>query len=185
MKKIKLTLVAATLLVAVVACKKETTPPATPPPPANEEELITSVRLTFVDTAGIHPTVVALFRDIDGLGGNQPSVFDTIRLKPNAVYAASLEFLNESVNPVDDITVEVLEEATDHLVCYSVFGANASIDRTDSDGTYEVGIASRWTTQGASTGSTQVVLKHQPGIKNGSCDIGDSDIELSFVTIIQ
>lgn len=185
MKKIKLSIVAASLLVAIVACKKETTPPSTPPPPVNEEELITSVRLTFADSAGIHPNVVALFRDVDGPGGNNPSVFDTIRLKANSVYAASIEFLNESVNPTIDITVEIMEEAVDHLICYSVFGANASIVKTDSDGTYEVGVATRWTTLGVSAGTTLVTLKHQPGIKNGNCDLGDTDVEISFVTIIE
>lgn len=185
MKKIKIYLGITALAVTFAACKKESSSPTTPPAPSNEEELITSVRLIFADTAGIQPNVVAMFRDVDGPGGNNPSVFDTIRLKANTVYTATVEFLNESVNPTIDITAEIMEEAVDHLICYSVFGANVSIVKTDSDGMYEVGVATRWTTLGASEGTTLVTLKHQPGIKNGNCDLGDTDVEISFVTIIE
>jgi hypothetical protein len=29
-------------------------------------------------------------------------------------------------------------------------------------------------------GDVKISLKHQPGIKNGSCDIGETDVELLF-----
>ena len=52
-------------------------------------------------------------------------------------------------------------------------------------GTLEVGLATQWTVGIASVGTTQVVLKHQPGVKDGTCAPGDTDIELDFVTEIQ
>lgn len=168
----------------ISSCKKEN-PIVNPPLPDNEEELITTFKITFTDPDGVNPSVTAIFRDIDGPGGNNPTVFDTIRLKPNATYNAVIEFLNEAASPAEDITAEILEEAADHMICFDVTGANATIVRTDSDGTYEIGLASTWTTTAASSGTTVISLKHQPGIKNGSCDLGDTDIEISFVTEIE
>lgn len=184
MKKIKF-LVAFALGASVVlsACKKDN--PETPPPPTNEAELITTFKITFTDPNGVNPTYEAVFRDIDGTGGNQPTAFDTIRLKPNSIYNASIQFLNESVSPTDTITNEILQEAGDHLICYNIIGANVSIQRTDSDGVFEIGLLSNWSTANTSTGNVIISLKHQPGIKNGNCDLGDTDIELNFVTRIE
>lgn len=172
------------LTITLAACKKED-PVPNPPAPENEEELITTFKITFTDPNGVNPTVTAMFRDIDGPGGNNPTVFDTIRLKPNASYHAAIQFLNESVSPAEDLTSEIQEEATDHLICFNISGANATVVRTDSDGTYEIGLASTWSTGAISTGTSMITLRHQPGIKNGSCDVGESDIELTFVTEIE
>ncbi len=184
MKNIKI-LVAIAMCASVVfaSCKKDD--PATPPTPKNEEELITTFKITFIDPNGINPSYAAFFSDIDGAGGNQPTAFDTIRLKPNSIYNASIQFLNESVSPTDTITHEILQEAVDHLICFNISGANVSVQRTDSDGVFEIGLLSKWTTTNTSTGNVVISLKHQPGIKNGNCDLGDTDIELNFVTKIE
>lgn len=172
------------LTIVVSSCKKDD-PVPNPPAPVNEEELITTFKITFTDPNGVNPDVTAIFKDIDGPGGNEPSVFDTIRLKPNATYHASIQFLNEAASPAEDITSEIEEEAVDHLICFDISGANVTIVRTDSDGTHEIGLASAWTTTSVSQGNIIISLKHQPGIKNGSCDLGDTDIELNFVTKIE
>lgn len=171
----------------MVGCKKDddAPKPSSSTPPANEEELITTVKITFVDTAGVEPNVVVFFRDPDGDGGNAPTQFDTIRLAANSVYNATLEVLDESKNPVENITTEIQEEADEHIFCFTPTNVNLSIIRTDSDGTYEIGLASQWTVGNASIGTTQVVLKHQPGVKDGTCAPGDTDVELNFVTEIQ
>jgi len=175
---------AATLM---VGCKKDkdSPKPNNPTPPANEEELITTVKITFVDTGGVEPTVTVFFRDPDGDGGNAPTQFDTIRLAANSVYNATLEVFDESKNPVENITTEIVEEADEHIFCFTPTNVNLSIVRTDSDGTYEIGLASQWTVGITSIGTTQVVLKHQPGVKDGTCAPGDTDVELNFVTEIQ
>ncbi len=154
-------------------------------PPAHEEELITSVILSFVDTAGVQPSVSYAFRDPDGDGGNPATEHDTIRLVANTYYNATIQLLNESESPAEDITTEVQAEDDEHLFCYTPSNTNVSITRTDSDGTYEVGITTLWETGAVANGETTVVLKHQPDVKDGSCAPGDTDVEVTFVTEIQ
>ncbi len=166
------------------ACKKDDDNVATPPN-QNEEEVITTMRLTFTDSANVQPTTSATFRDPDGDGGNGPDIHDTIRLASNTTYFVSLLLLNETETPADTISNEVLDEADEHLFCFNPSGANVTIVRTDSDGTYEIGLESRWTTTAISTGTVQVELKHQPGVKDGTCAPGDTDIDVTFVTEIQ
>ena len=60
---------------------------------------------------------MAQFVDLDGAGGNAPTVFDTIRLQANTTYNASITLLNESAIPAEDLTVEVQQEDQDHLFC--------------------------------------------------------------------
>ena len=178
------------LTTVMVGCSKDedvpepvTTGGGTTPP--NEEELITSVILSFVDTAGIQPPVEYAFRDPDGDGGNTPSQHDTIRLVANTYYNATIQLLNESVTPAEDITLEVQQEDDEHLFCYAPSNTNVVIDRTDSDGAYEVGIATFWSTEAIATGTTTVTLKHQPDVKDGTCAPGDTDVEITFVTEVQ
>ena len=170
----------------IAACKKDDNDPVVTPPNPNEEELITTFTILFTDPNGINPDVTATFRDLDGPGGNAPTAFDTIHLIANSTYNASISLLNEAANPAEDITEEVEEEGDEHLFCYEVSsGLNASIIRTDSDGTYEIGLLTQWTVSSVSQGEVTMRLKHQPGIKNGSCDPGETDIELNFQTIIE
>lgn len=172
----------------VSSCKKDddAPQPSNPTiPPVNEEELITSVILSFVDTAGVQPTVQYAFRDPDGDGGNAPTQQDTIRLVANTYYDATIQLLNESETPAEDITLEVKDEDDEHLFCYSPSNNNVTIARTDSDGTYEIGITTFWWTGASANGATTVTLKHQPGIKDGTCSPGDTDVEVTFVTEIQ
>lgn len=185
MNKNKIAFAGLLLMLIFTACKKEKNSVTNPPAPIAEEELITTLKVTYVDSSGVNPDVIVMFQDIDGPGGNEPTAMDTIRLKANTTYFATIKVLNESVNPVEDITVEILEEADSHLFCFDVTGANIQVLRTDTDGVYEVGITSKWTTGAVSTGNSVVSLKHQPGIKNGSCALGETDIEVTFPTIVE
>ena len=191
MKTIKNIIVLTVALSAlfVTGCKKDDDDP-TPStnnnnPPAHEEELITSVILSFVDTAGVQPSVQYAFRDPDGDGGNAPTQHDTIRLVANTYYNATIQLLNESESPAEDITLEVQDEDDEHLFCYAPSNTNVSVVRTDTDGTYEVGITTFWDTGAIASGETTVTLKHQPGIKDGTCAPGDTDVEVTFVTEVQ
>ena len=170
---------------AFTACKKDDDLVPVPPAVENESEVITTMELTFTDSAGVQPTVTATFRDPDGEGGNGPDIHDTIRLAPNTTYMVAIELLNETETPAEDITHEIEDEAAEHLFCFSASGANVDITRTDTDGTYEVGIESKWQVGAASTGTVQVELKHQPDVKDGSCDPGETDIDVTYVTEIQ
>ncbi|MBE7443164.1 MAG: hypothetical protein HS119_12015 [Flavobacteriales bacterium] len=173
------------LSLVVFSCKKDdkTPTPSNPDgntPPPNEEELITTIVLTFTDTTGIVAPFTVTFADPDGDGGNAPTIHEEIHLDSNKYYNVTIQFLDESKTPAEDITQEVVAEANEHLICYNLSGANLSITRTDSDGTYELGVHSFWSTGLPSSGTVTVVLKHQPGIKDGTCAPGDTDVEVVF-----
>jgi len=169
------------LILLFFSCKKKNN---TPPNP-NEEELITTFMITLNDSAGVQPSVTAAYRDPDGDGGNNPVQWDSLRLKANTTYYATILLLDESKSPVDTISQEVLAEGAEHLFCFTVSGVNTQIQRTDSDGTYEIGLQSKWTSGSVGSGNVRIVLKHQPEVKNGSCDPGDTDVDLNFVLLLE
>jgi len=152
---------------------------------ANEEELITTVVIKVKDTL---TDVEQTFRwtDSDGDGGNDPSI-DTITLAPNTFYEVEIEFLDESdPSDVEDITEEIEDEDDEHLICYTSSPQTMlNVLRTDSDGTYEVGLESTWESFTAQNGSLKIVLKHQPGVKDGSCSPGETDIEIDLPVFVQ
>jgi hypothetical protein len=160
----------------VSSCKPET------PPDPNEEELITKIQLTFAEVGNVSNTFTAVYSDPDGDGGATPVRFDSITLDSGKVYNVNISLLDES-DPQDivDITAEVQEEATDHLFCYTSSGPDVTVVRTDSDGTYEIGIQTRWTVGAPSNGTVRVELRHQPNVKDGSCSPGATDVQLDFV----
>lgn len=178
------------LSLVVFACKKDDNTPAPGGgggAPPNEEELITTIILTFTDTTGLVAPFTVTFADPDGDGGNAPTTHEDIHLDSNKYYNVSIQFLDESKTPAEDITAEVQAESADHIICFTPAGpASLTIVRTDSDGTFEIGLASFWSTGGMSmTGNTvTVALKHQPGVKDGSCSPGDTDVEVVFDVVI-
>lgn len=149
---------------------------------ANEEELITTVNLEFRNSNGDLSTFS--FRDPDGDGGNAP-VIQTIELDKGEEYSVLAKFLDESdPDDVEDITAEILEEDDEHLICFEATNVDGlTITRTDTDGEFEVGLESAWIisdTAVSNSGVVQLVLKHQPGVKDGSCAPGDTDVEVDF-----
>ena len=176
------------LLIAIItlsfgACKEKTPSPTTPP--ENESELITTVKLVFTDTA-TKAVSTAVFSDLDGPGGNAPTQFDTIRLKPNTVYQTAIYLLDETKTPVDSISNEVLEEGQDHLFVFTKVGVNLNIQISDKDiNSLPLGLLSYWSTAAVSNGSVTVALKHQPGVKDGSAAPGETDVEILFPCRIQ
>jgi hypothetical protein len=169
-----------------IGCKKDSDPVPTPTPPSNEEEVITTMKLKFVDSSNTSNIRYATFRDPDGDGGLSYDIFDTIMLEPNKTWFTTVYILNETVSPIDTISNEVLEEAVDHLFCFSPTGVSASVVKTDLDiNSRPIGLQSKWFTMVAGYGTMQVSLKHQPGIKDGTCSPGTTDIEVLFQTKIQ
>ncbi len=169
---------------AIFSCKRDHDDPRSPQLMLNEEEVITTCKISFVDVNSVQQDFIGEFQDLDGDGGNAPTIFDTLRLSASTTYHARILLLNESGAPVDTISNEIIEEATDHLFCFDISGVNLTIVRTDSDGTYQIGLDSEWTTTNASTGNVTITLKHQPGVKDGTCEPGDTDLEIQFPMII-
>ncbi|MEM7655554.1 MAG: hypothetical protein AAF399_05440 [Bacteroidota bacterium] len=108
----------------------------------------------------------------------------TITLDANSTVTVSAEFRN--VEEGENVTEEIQEEDDEHLVCYEVSGANLEIERTDTDGGgLEVGLATTWTVGEASTGTMTLELRHQPGVKDGTCGPGSTDVQVTFDIVIQ
>jgi len=150
-----------------------------------EQELITDVILTLTPVAGGTPAVL-LFNDPDGeIGSVAPEITVGI-LQSGTTYIGEIVLLNNAGESTEDITAEVKAEGEEHLFCYTTDG-DITIDITDKDASgLNLGILTLWSV-GSTIGNTevQVVLKHQPGVKNGSCDVGDTDIEIVFPIAIE
>ncbi len=157
----------------------------------NEEEVITTMQLTFVPVGG-GSTVTYKFDDPDGPGGNAP-IKDQITLAPNKTYNVSVQLLNKTVSPVEDITIEVAAEGGSHRFYYQPSGGTITVSGLNNDATgLPLGITSIWTTGVASTGTMKVVLRHYPGNPPGKAAgdlVNDSksstDIEVDFNTSVQ
>ena len=177
MKKMNLHLVALFFgLVSVVSCKKDPVDP-------NESELITTVKVKLTEKVSGVQTVFE-FKDLDGVGGAAPSKFDEIVLARGKVYDCTLQLLNESANPVDDITLEVAAEGVDHQIYLTPSNALAVISNFNLDAKgLPLGITSTWTAAAAAgTGTINVTLKHKPGVKAAGDLVskGDTDISIDF-----
>ncbi len=184
MKKIALSVLMAGLL--ITSCKKDK------PEEPNEEEVITTMRLTFVPV-GAGATVTYQFDDPDGPGGVAPTQ-DEIVLAPSTTYNVTLQLLNKTETPVEDITLEVLGEKEAHRFYYEpTAGSNITVSGLDNDGNgVPLGVTSVWTTAAAATGKVKVTLRHYAGIPPNKA-IGDlvnsakssTDIEVDFNSKIQ
>ena len=161
-------------------------------PPANEEE-INTVELSF-KKEGADALVYKWVKNDDDDGLNEAKSKIDIELEPDTEYTLTTRFLNETEDPVEDVTVEIEEEDTDHQVFYIFKGDDHNITYAygdkDSDGN-PIGLTGTVRTGDAFTKTDahqlQVVLKHEPkkdgeGVKGG--DIanagGETDISVTF-----
>jgi len=167
----------------LVSCSKDE--PETPVIP-NEEELITTLKWQLISVDN-QDTLNFLFRDLDGDGGNAPTI-ETMDLKANTSYSARVQLLNELENPAEDITEEVSAEAEDHQFFYQTSMTGLSVSYADSDlNGNPVGILTNLSTTDTSSGELLITLLHMPNkFANGVAagDIteagGESDISISF-----
>ncbi|MDB9882136.1 hypothetical protein OAD66_03285 [Bacteroidia bacterium] len=174
-------IVASTL--ALSSCKDDD---VVNPPNPNEEELITSVELTFINLGDPSDVSIFKFADPDGEGGNSPTRTDTVKLISNGSYSLSLRFLDESSAEIENITEEIIDEATDHLVCISSSSVGVSIAPEDlDDNNLVIGLENSVSTGASELTDLLVNLKHQPGIKDGDCDKGETDVEVTFVLEVE
>lgn len=149
----------------------------------NENELITTIKLEFVNGTD---TKTFQFKDPDGDGGQAPVIND-IALKANTEYQLSVSFLDESKNPVEDLTEEVAAESDEHLVVFtpnpSSLGTYTYSDK-DVNG-FPIGLSGKFKTNQAGTGTLKVQLRHQPpinnkSVKNGTATPGSDDANVDF-----
>ncbi len=165
--------------VTVTACKKddEQVP--------EENELITTVTLTFTE-AGTTNVRTVTYKDSDGDGGAAPMI-GKLSLAPNKTYNLTVQILDETKTPVDNVTEEITEEKDEHLFVYTPTPATLlTVTITDKDSrNFPVGLTGTAVTGAAGTGKLQVVLRHQPPVggnpvKNGTAGPGSSDFDGTF-----
>ncbi len=158
----------------------------------NEEEVITTVTTTLTGGGQI---ITLTSRDLDGDGPNAPMVAVSGNLTAGTTYTGSTTFLNELVNPAEDITEEIEEEGEEHQVFYSLASSLGTIsydaENVDSNGK-PIGLDFTLTTGNASTGTLTVTLRHLPnkeaiGVANGDITNagGSTDALVSFPIVIQ
>jgi hypothetical protein len=179
MKHIKLFVVVMLAGCIVAGCKKKKDK-------ENEEELITTVKIVLTPVSG-GAAQTFVWKDVDGAGGNAP-VIDQIGLIPSTNYNCSLQFLNESVTPAEDITTEVTAEAVDHQVYLEVATVQLGITNLNKDiNGLPLGITSAWAAGAVSNGSVKITLKHKPGQKaaNDPVTKGETDVEVVFPVVIR
>jgi hypothetical protein len=148
-----------------------------------ETELITTVKV--IATNATNPGGTFIWKDADGDGGNPPSSPDTIQLDSGVSYSIKLEFLDESSSPAKDITAEIKAEEKEHRICFTSSNSSVSIQITDTDGKFPLGLESTWIGSMKGKSKLRIVLRHQPDAKDGTCDLGETDVDVEFPLVIK
>ncbi len=158
------------------------------PEPVNEEEVITTLTITLTPT-GDSEVVTLESRDLDGDGPNPPVITVSGSLAGNTTYTGSIELLNETVSPPEDITEEVAEEADEHQFFFTYTGPISEISYLDEDGNgNDVGLEFSLSTLTAGQATLSVTLRHEPKKPNDGtlADAGgETDIAQTFNLVVQ
>ncbi len=139
----------------------------------NPEEVITTVIYNLTSTSG--DVVVLSWQDLDGDTGGDDPVIVGGTLGANETYTGSIELLNESVTPTEDIGEEVAEEDDEHQLFFetNLPGITVTYDDADGDGN-PVGLKTMLTTGDVGSGTITITLKHEP-VKDAS-GVAEGDI---------
>lgn len=186
----KATLSFATAIAIVVgasSCKKDDDPIA----PPHQEELITTLLLHFASQGGSENKTFN-FTDLDGDGGNAPVILaDT--LSADTVYNVTIEVLNESESPAEDITQEIEDEGDDHQFFFLENNVDLDFSYQDVDNSGNpIGLSNTCAVGAVAMGTLTVVLRHQPdknaaGVSGGDISNagGETDNEVEFSAIVE
>lgn len=160
MKHFKLSVLALIAIFGFSSCSDDDSNPV----PVNEEEVITTVTTVFIPLGG-GSTVTLTARDLDGDGPEEPVITTSGAFTTGTVYNGSVTFLNELVNPFEDITEEVEAEGTEHQVFFTqaqgIAGVFAYTDE-DANGN-PVGLSFTFTaSEMPSTSLLTISLVHEP-----------------------
>ena len=183
MKNLKMMALALTTIFTLNSCSNDDSPVV-------EEELITTLTATFV---GGGQTITLTSRDADGDGPNAPVINVSGNFAAETTYSGSVQFLNELVNPAENITEEIEEKDLEHQIFYQISNSlgNFTYSDFDTDGN-PLGLEFIFTT-GANpgTGFITITLRHLPnknasGVSEGNITNagGSTDIEVTFPIVI-
>ncbi|MEO9892670.1 type 1 periplasmic binding fold superfamily protein [Aurantibacter sp.] len=172
-----------TALVSFTACSDDDENPEV----VNEEEVITTMNVTLIASGA--ETITLQSQDLDGDGPNAPEITVSGNLTASTVYNGSIELLNETETPAEDITEEVEEEADEHQFIFVSSGSVASTAYSDEDADGNpVGIEFTLTTGDAGTGTIQITLRHEPTKPNDGTLTGaggETDIAQTFSLTVE
>lgn len=184
MKNLKIMALALTAIFTFNSCSNDDSPVV-------EEELITTLTATFV---GGGQTITLISRDLDGDGPNAPIITVSENFLADTTYSGSVQFLNELVNPAENITEEIEEKDLEHQVFYQISNSLGSFNYTDFDSNGKpLGLTFTFTT-GATTGNGNltITLKHLLNKNAAGVALGDitnaggsTDILVSFPVVIE
>jgi hypothetical protein len=154
----------------------------------HEEELITTITITLnPESEGTKVTLQK--RDLDGDGPDAPTFAVSGNLVPGVTYNGSIELLNETESPAEDITEEVEKEDLDHQFFYTIASdLDVVIDNANLDSKGNIlGTEFKLIAGAASSGLLTVTLRHEPTKPNtGLVDAGgETDIEASFNVVVE
>lgn len=208
LKRLVPALIALYFIATATSCIKDD--PIEDPEPTDEQELITNFMWVLTDSATHVSTTysfidpdgaggVAAFYGPGNSAGTQAD--SVIVLKDSTTYFGRIVLLDASASPVDSISNEVLEKGYEHQffynngsntitnngVPYTVKLTNGTtikyLDVDTGSPSRSIGLRTRIRTATTAKGSKsplQIVLKHQPGVKDGTYAPGETDIEVNF-----
>lgn len=174
-------------VVTLTSCEKDD------PEIPNEGELITTLTYTMTPEGG-GTTVVFSFQDLDGDGGNAPTITNGT-LAANTNYSGVLVLLDESETPPKSISEEVAAEAEAHQFFYMFSNQSISggFDYADADlNGNPVGLQTTFATGTPQTSTLTITLRHlldkmATGVSDGDITNagGETDIEVTFEVTVQ
>lgn len=176
-----LSLGALALVALTTACGDSSTAPG------GETEVISRVSLTLTPAGGGTAQTIYI-DDPDGNGPTAPSAqVGTLTLARGVTYTGTVKFENRLVNPVEDITEEVEDEAGEHRVFYTVSSTGVTLTTTDVDSQNRP-LGLRFTKAVAANAATGagtigVVLCHYdavPKVGSATSCTGETDINVTF-----
>jgi hypothetical protein len=163
------------------------------PIPVEEQELITTLTISLQKIGTTDDPVTFSWKDLDGSGSDLP-VIDEIVLDAHSEYKVTLELLNESGSPAENISAEIEEEDEDHQFFFSatnVDGVVFEYDDADENGK-PIGLKNIVLTDHFGTGTLSVILLHLPdkngiGVADGNPANagGETDLEIEFPLVVQ
>jgi len=156
------------------------------PEAVDEEEVITTMNITLTASGS---SITLQSQDLDGDGPNAPTVTVSGDLLANTTYMGSIELLNETETPAENITEEVAEEDEEHQFFFSAGGSISDVTYSDQDGNGNpLGIQFSLTTGEVGNGFLQVTLIHEPKKPNDGTVLdagGETDIAQQFSLLVQ
>lgn len=158
------------------------------PVPVNEEEVITTMNVTLTPQGG--GTAITLqSQDLDGDGPNAPVITVSGNLEDFTTYDGSIELLNETETPAEDITEEVEEEAEEHQFFFNTTGSISNILYRDADANSNpIGLEFTLSTQQPGDASLTITLRHEPLKPNDGTLAGaggETDIAQTFSLTVE